>query len=309
MKRLILPLLLAASPAFAQDRMDMETCQGGWNAVMTQLAPDLEVPVTTVSDDGWCVVLDLVVPIDRGSSAIIETVKWRAGDMDRVFEEGLPPRSFEMAAEGLSILPQTGDPIFDYLFGLQSRQSAYDFGITLRWDGVQNAILLDEAYFDFYPGNTISATGRMDGVDLTDLAAIQRSAGTAGLRDLSMVVEFDGWFESIIALPLGTSLLSDRDTAPEVQVEALRRQAVEFASQIPDGLMPEPSRDALVEFLTSLPHPRGKAQVQLSTDPVIGMTRLLPFVQVSDGASVLETIPVALDGVNLLMTWTPKTGD
>ncbi|MEL6958119.1 MAG: hypothetical protein AAGL89_04090, partial [Pseudomonadota bacterium] len=135
-------------------------------------------------------------------------------------------------------------------------------------------------------------------------STLQASAATAGLRSLQMRTTFDGWFEAYLAFPLGITLLTDFDTAPEAQVARLTEEAVAFLATLPETVLPVASRDALTAFLRSLPTPRGTAQLQLSADPVIGVARVSPFMLSSDPQSALQA---ALDGVTLLFTWAPDT--
>ena len=309
MKRYVFAaLLFCAGQVSAQERMERETCQQGWAAVVPMITPDAQLPRMSVTDDGWCQIDDLTLPMDQSSAFSVETLRWRASDMARVAELGLPPRSLEIAGIGFAVVAQTGDPVFDYLLELQSSAADSGFGLSVRWDGVQNAVFVDEAYVDFFTGNRIEATARVEGVNLTDQTAMQTSIGSMGLKDLVVTTQLAGWFEAYVALSLGTLLLDNDGIAPEAQVQKLQEQALEVVGNIPDSIVPSTSREALSAFIQDLPTPRGTARLQLSANPPLGAARMTPFALMARSPTIEEIVELGLEGVALLFTWTP-TGD
>ena len=298
--------LVAASPALAQERMTQADCEGAWQALEAVMPGEAGTATPSVTDAGWCKIEDAQLPIDSGSLARIDLLEWRASDITRLIEEGLPPRALEMRAEGLRIAPQTGDPVYDYLLELQSSVDRAGFGLSARWDGVQNVVLIEEAWLDLYGDNRIEGTARIEGVDLTDWAAIQSSAGTAGLADLSLKTTFDGWFETYVAVALGSMLLSPVETEPRAQVAALQDEAVAMIDAFPESFMPAPSRTALTAFLRALPAPRGSLQLQLSAAPALGAVRMVPLSLLPAEVGLAEAMEAALEGVTLLVTWAPE---
>jgi hypothetical protein len=301
-------LMLCAGQVSAQERMEMSTCQQGTAAAVSLVRPDASPLQVSVTDDGWCQIDGLNLPMDQSSAFSVETLRWRASDMARVVEQGLPPRSLELVGTDFAVTAQTGDPVFDYLLGLQSSVAESGFGFSVRWDGVQNAVFVDEAYIDFFAGNRIEATARIDGVDLSDQTTMQTSVGSMGLKDLVVTTQLAGWFETYLAMPLGTSLLNADGIAPEVQVESLKSQAIELVNNMPDSIVPSTSREALGEFVQSLPAPRGTARLHLSANPPLGASRMTPFALMSREPTLDEIVELGLEGVALLFTWTP-TGD
>jgi hypothetical protein len=306
MKHAILAaVLMLASPVTAQERMTAAQCTQSWAALETLTgAPVSEVGILA-DDAGWCLISDATFDLDDRTSLRLDILSWRASDIDRFIDDGLPPRAIEVVGKGIGIVAETGDPVFDYLFGLQNTQAEAGFGLTVRWDGVQNAVLVDSAYIDFFADNRIDATARFDGVNLTDQTTMQMSAATAGLRDLNISSEFAGWFEAYAAMSLGTMLLDGTANAPEAQVEALKTQTVKVITQIPGIIMPQTARNALSAFVTSLPNPRGNAQLQFSADPSFGATRLAQFGIPSGQSSTEQSVDLGMAGVSLLFTWTP----
>ena len=303
-----LAALALAAPAAAQERMSREQCED----TLVQLAAlvGTETPQVEVTSDaeGWCVVADARLNLDQYSQWSLDKLRWRAGDIARFLDEGLPPRSLEIIGEGLGVLAETGDPVFDYLFEIQASQSKSEFGLNIRWDGLQNAVVVEEAYITFNADNRISASARIDGVNLTDAASMQTSLGSFGLRDLSAQAEFDGWFEAYLAMPLGQLVLQNGDVAPQTQVEALQDQAVTFIQALPNESVPENTRAALSAFVEALPNPRGSARLQLSATPPIGMARFAPLGLTAQAPTLDTFVPILLEGTSLLFTWAP-TGE
>ncbi|MDA9207597.1 hypothetical protein N9O61_01790 [Octadecabacter sp.] len=306
MKHILAALAIcAATPVMAQDRMSLDQCVQSWGVVFGLTGLPIAQLQVDVDSSGWCIIQEGTFAVDGGSRVRVDRLKWRASEIDRLISDGLPPRSLEIYGERLGVLPQTGDPVYDYLLGLQTRETEVGFGVSARWDGVQNAIVVDEGYVVFDETNRIDVTGRVDGLDLTDMASIQSSFGTMGLKSLELKTTFDGWFEDYLALAIGVAVLTEPNVAPEVQVAGLQQHAIGFISEAPEAVLPDVARDALSAFITDLPTPRGTLQVQLNADPVIGALRLAPLGFADAEQDRLDLLETVLDGVRLLVTWSP----
>ncbi|MCF2904506.1 hypothetical protein L0666_05865 [Octadecabacter sp. CECT 8868] len=309
MKQLFLVGLLAFStPTYAQERMSSEECLLSVEAVETLLGLPVSGVHAEADDEGWCAVQDLILKTDPRQSVRIDTLRWRAGGIERLLDDGLPPRSIEMVGEGFAVVPQTGDAVMDYLIGLQTSVAESGFGFLVRWDGVQNTLMIEDLYVDIYEGNRIEASARIDNIDLTDSQTIQASVGSMGLSDLLITSDFDGWFETFAAMALGAALLDSDGPSPERQVASLKTQAGEFLAEIPDTVLPDASEQALVEFIHALPQPRGTLRFQLDADPPIGAARMAPLALLGGEPTQQQIIDLGLEGVDLFVTWTP-TGD
>lgn len=301
MRALAFVAALFASEAVAQDRMTQPICAGSLDVALGLFRidpPDAEV---TVDPEGWCAVSDAQVAVEEAQFVSIDSLRWRGSDLQRPVAEGLPPRALEIEGEGLKTRPVTGDPVFDYLFDLQIPDVVSRFAIVVRWDGVQDAVFVDEAMFEFYDDNSLAITARIDGVDLTDRGTIQASMGRAGLTAATVDVQFDGWFEQWIAIPLGSALLSRDGPPPEAQIDALKAQATDFLETMPTALLPQPSRLALATFINDLPTPRGRAQVRLDATAGIGAARGMTMM--AHSGSFAEAVAAASDGVTITFQW------
>lgn len=306
MKHLLAALaLVGASPVAAQDRMTQAQCNGSAEALLAMSGSEVALPAISLTETGWCRIEDMIIPIDPRTRLRLAGLEWRGADVARFIDAGLPPRALQVRGEGLAIVPETGDPVMDYMLEVQMSGVNIAFGFDARWDGVQDILQFDEAAIVFDETNRITASALITGIDLTDAATIQTSAGSAGLRDLSITSEFDGWFESYVASILIPTFLESGDVAPRAQVEALKRQAIDFIALVPEEAMPLPAQEALGAFVTSLPYPNGKARLQLSADPSLSAARAVPLAMMAQSATVGEVLDAALDGLTILVTWSP----
>lgn len=303
MRGLLIVALLMGAPAAAQDRMTQAQCAQSFDVATALIGVSVDNTDAVLGANGWCVVTGLEFDMDSSTSARIEMLRWRASDIGRFINDGLPPRMIEVEGRGFGVVPTTGDAVFDYLLQLQMRQARMAFGASVRWDGVQNAVTIDTAYLEFNPTNRIEVTARIEGANLRDLASIQTSIGSVALRNLTLKSTFDGWFESYAAMLIGQVLLEDGEATPQAQVTTLKRQAIEFIPELPVGFVPPPSRTALGAFINALPMPRGTLQMQLSAEPAIGGARTALILREAPLAQTIETL---LDGVSVLVTWTPS---
>jgi len=298
--------LSSGSSAMAQDRMTDAQCGASLDVVAQMMGvPDMGLDFRA-DDQGWCLINEAAFSVSGQQQLKIASLRWRATDIARFIDDGLPPRVFEVEGKGFGMSVETGDPVFDYLFGLQSSVANSGFGLSIRWDGVQSTVHIDTAYIDFFADNRVEATGLIDGVDLTDMATIETSLGTMGLRDLTVESDMNGWFEAYVAMPLGMAILDQDGDVPNVQVMALQQQAIDVVDKLPDIIVPPASRNALGAFITDLPSPRGKAQLQLSADPSLGMMRFAPFALMSQEPTIDQIVELGLNNVALLFTWTPQ---
>ena len=306
--RILAAAALIAGPAAAQDLVTQSQCVQMLAGVHAMIDSEPQALDVAVDNAGWCVATDIAISLDSNGTARLQSLRWRGSDLDRFVTQGLPPRSIEVIGEGFGVVPNIGDPVFDYLVSLQTANSDTEFGLKARWDGVQNVVVLEQAVVRFDDDNRIEASARIEGVNLTDFATIQASAGTVGLRDLTIRSNFEGWFETLIAMSIGPMVLQSSDVPPEAQVATLKQQASDMIAGLPDALMPEPSRVAAIAFVNDLPTPRGSVIVQVSADPPIGAVNFVPLLAGRGPVTVDQIVNTVLNNARLLVTWTP-TGD
>lgn len=306
-----LGLASLAGMAQAQDRMTLDTCKGSWEAAV----PMLDAAFRGVSEAnpradeaGWCVIEDVVFGNEYRAYRI-ETLRWRGTDMRRLIDQGLPPRSLEIEIADARFAPMVaGSEVQSYLLGVQMYRTATDARLSLRWDGVQKALILDSLEIDFPGANRIEASARIDGVDLSDTAAIQMSLGNMGLSDLDLVIETNGLFENTLAMPLGALLLEEDDTPPEVQVRWWIGQVQEIVAQMSDDILPARSKAALVALLDEMPTPSGTLRLNLVLDAPIGAARLMPLMNSFPVQDLSDPrLAAVLEEITLVADWQPAS--
>lgn len=308
MKYALFAALIMATPVAAQDRMTPEQCVGSWDALETIVGVAISDDAIEPNNEGWCEITDGVFQMDPSTRIRISSLRWRASDIERLIELQLLPRSIEIQGQGFGVVPETGDPLYDYLLGIQMTQPETAFGLTVRWDGVQNTVIIDDTFLNFSALNRIEVSARIEGANLTDQATTQTSFGTMGLRELNIESDFAGWFEAYVAFALGAAVLTDGEVSPEDQVAEIKQHVIDFISEIPDANMPEASRNAVSAFVMSLPSPRGRAQLQLNATPVLGAARMTPFAVSATRPTPAQVLELGLEGVTFRFTWVP-TGE
>ncbi|WP_179378645.1 hypothetical protein [Jannaschia marina] len=225
---------------------------------------------------------------------------WRAarvtlgGDVDAL-PDALP-RRLSGGVTGLMI-----DPVVEEMPGLAwlMRQQAHP-GMSLGFDATSEGGVLRVNAFRFAMDETneLTLTARIAGVpevwpvDPVAVAAITVQA-------LDVEIAFDGMFEALLLLPLGSALL-DLTVPAEPQVAALRTQA-EVAL---DGFAAAGQAEAAAEaraFVDALPHPRGVLELRLGGR---GIAALQTGAALAGGLTPDFAARVA-EAAELELFWTP----
>lgn len=300
---LFLGAALLPAPLWAD--MSAEQCQQGWQQAAAIMAGDpMDGMSFGISPDGWCEALVPRFALNDYQDIGIAALRWRAEGIDRLIEQGLPPLSLEVEIDDLRFITKTGDPVSDYAMDLMMRPYTTDASLSVHWDADALAVLVDRADIILPGTNSISLTGRIDRVDLSDLAALQTSAGRAGIGALSLSIVSNGMFETYGAVPLAGALLDgDSDVPFGDQVIAHIALAKAFLSEVPEDILPEDSRAALAALLDEMPTPAGQLDLTVAADPPLGPARFLTLGW-GDNRGVGAFFD-ALDGVALSAVWTP----
>ncbi|PVA06909.1 hypothetical protein [Thalassorhabdomicrobium marinisediminis] len=297
---------LLAQPVAAQDRMTAAHCTDSWAALAEITGVPAEGSTAAPDNEGWCVVENYHLQGAGQQRWQLGQLRWRATDIARFIDDDLPPRALEVRGRNLTMVPQTDDPVLAYALSLQAEPVVTQFRAALRWDGLQNALVVDEALLVFDEGNRLSLTARFEGVNFTNSDTMAASLQTVGLRSLTMSATFGGWFERLLGLPLALSLLEQGETPPAAQVDTLKSQAVSALGRVSRTTLTDASRAALVKFIESLPRPRGTARVQISANPRLDAARMRQVATLQQEATDAQ-IGEALAGVSVQVNWTPAS--
>lgn len=251
-------LVLLAGPVSAASLAECEA-----------LAARLTVQVAEVEQiAGVCLFTD--VRIEQAQQV------WRArrislgGDIDAL-PDALP-RRLSGGVTGLALEPQMpGQPGLAWLV----RQQAHP-GLTLTFDATAEAGVLRVNSFVLRMDDTneVALTARIAGVpEVWPVDPIAASA--MRVQALDMEIVFDGLFEDLLLLPLGTGLL-DLAQPAEPQVAALRTRMATVLSGF-DGTPQAGNAAQAQAFLDALPHPRGTLEIGIGGAGLSAL-QLLPLL-------------------------------
>lgn len=257
------------------------------------LAARLPVGVgTTNAVAGVCLFQD--VRIGRSPAA------WRA---DRVTLDGdvhaLPdalPRRLSGGVTGLFTDPWLRDqPGFGWLL----RQQAMP-GLSISFDMTSEAGVLRVNSFVLRDGDRgeVEVTARLAGVpEVWPVDSIAASA--IRVQALDVEIGFDGLFERLLLVPLGTAMLDLRAEAPP-QVAALRETAATFLAGFA-GTGQAENAAQVQAFLDALPNPRGVLEIGLG-QAGLSPLQLLPF---ATGTVTPDYVTRVADAAAVAVVWTP----
>jgi len=308
MRTLIAALALLASQATAQDAAQdaaqtMQDCDEMLAAAVTLS----QVPVSTgpvkVTPEGWCRVTGIVIADDGPSAPVIEAdvLEWRGtGLADLVAGTGLPG-TVEARVKGLRQSIATSG-VMGYVLRAQRARLGIDGTLALRWEAGENVLYLDGLTLDFPGDNSLRAQAVFAGLDLGDLERAQVSVMTGGVTDVSLLVEANGLFETLLLAPLANVLLSDDD--PAAEAEALKAMARAEIAALPETVFDAESRAALAVLVDDMPTPWGRFELSLRAAEPVGAPRFMRFV-VMGGPMSREDFWEAFAGVILTVRYLP----
>ena len=274
--KLTCALAMFALPATAQD-LDETGCKAFWNTV-TPMAADIDmlVPVARAitARDGWCEATDITfeTPFSRGVETSIEAIRWRGDDLATAAAAGTFPTSLEIEVENIRNIPQTTDPVLDYVFRVQNLRAGIDGQLATTWDAQTQSFQLKTLDFRFPSGDGLQLTGRAEKVDLADPGGPTAIAASAELHEVGINLrnEHGNLFEFLILSPMANLLLT-RETSPDQQVAALKTQALAVIDALPEDAFPPDTRFALAELIEDMPNPNGSFTLDIAFDPGFGM--------------------------------------
>lgn len=264
--------------------------QANWEGIPEEITP------------GVCVV---EAPVWRGRSYFTlkaERISWSGENLDRMATEGLPPTAVALDIAGFRVVPEIGDPVMTYLMEMQGRGEAVDISLRAGWDAAERVLRIERAEIDFPGGDYIRFSADAEGVDLTDMAAIQMSAGSFGITRTLWEIRSFGLFENLLLLPVGMNLLVGADD-PAAKVAEMKETARREIAAIPDAIVPARSRAALIALVDDMPNPAGTLRIEMNAEPGLGVARAMPLAMSGSGLTSLDDIWAVMDGVRYDITY------
>ncbi|MEJ6391309.1 hypothetical protein [Gymnodinialimonas ulvae] len=230
-------------------------------------------------------VQDIGVHYTIGSARMIagEAMDWVRGDV-------VLPGEAALVIEDVALNEDFGVPAdLAYL----SDVSAQVITLNTRWDGVEQTLDIEALRIDLGDDNVV--TVEMNG-QARDWQPYVMRAEDFGLTRLGLAVSFNGLFEQAIAPPIeanGTAL------TPE-SAQFLSAMAFGLMANVPPTLLPMQSQEAIVDFLATIPNPRGDLSLVLRNEEPFSPEQIAQ--DVIGGQSLLEAVPEAL---TLDADWAP----
>ena len=300
-------LALMAAPTAAQtgDAGPDRQCRALWAAV-TATGGTFSVSGTYEGvAEGWCRFSGLFV-VTEGYAPDWELdalqLKGNAPGFLVLGEGSGPDLDLALRVQGLRLVPQIGQPLFDWLYRAQARGFGISGELAADWEAAAGVLTLSRLALDFPGRNAVTATARVAGVDLSSAEAIAASGASFAVTEARLDVTSHGLFESWVLLPLGEALLQD---APDMdaEVEALRAAVLRGIAGLPEAAFPAPTRGALEQLVQDLPNPAGRLTLELAASPGIGASQAAALL-----APALRPGPEGWEGLSggmkVTATWT-----
>ena len=300
MKFAMIPALLALPFAAAaeSDAVDVALCQQLVDQV-TALASQ-SITVAEVRTEGRaCVFEGLVVDMPgtyEPDFHIARAVVAGQGFTELLAEQR-PLWAVSAQIDGLRIVPQTGDPFFDYMMQVQQARNGIEFDLSITWDSLKRQVRMEQLEVDFPGENALFVRFVADNVDLSSRAALETSLTAMAVTEMDIEVTSNGLFEGY-AFPALAGVLLGSAEDPEAEVQALKALALSGLAVLPDDLVDAASREALAQLVRDMPNPGGTLALRLRAEPGIGALRFAPVWLRGVPRSLAEAEPM-LVGVTL----------
>lgn len=305
MRAALAALLALGGPAVAQSLGGPALCRAVWDD-LTAGAAEVAILTGTVAgaEGGACVIED--VRLDLPGEYVPD---WQAARL-RLSGAALPwlvgepvtPDRLEIGIEGLHLVIQTGMAQMDYLYAAQARAQTIKAEVALAWDKAARTLSVETLDIDFPGDNRVELTAVVDGVDLSDAAAMQMSATGFALREADLTVRTHGLFEWYALMTLGPSVLPEEGDM-EAAVAELKSEAAEMVRALPTGTFAEASKTALVALIDELPNPAGTLTVAFRAANGFGPVRFMGYAVEGVPDTLAEAAPL-LEGVTVGIGWT-----
>ena len=182
-------LLVLAAPVHAQG----VNCSAQWSRLSTLLmkAGVFDAPLPGLmrqTADGGCRTNGLAFPGGKHLTIKADSLSWSGDDLARFATDGLPPTSLRLALTGITLVPDIGDPVFNYLHGIQARGNEIDVSVSIDWDEDDKILNIKALRVDLPFGDFAEVRGTVEGVDLSTSQTIQMSAGSFAMTEATVVV-------------------------------------------------------------------------------------------------------------------------
>ncbi len=271
----LLALLVTAHQASAFGAMQANDCNAAWQGVMKgQMAQATH----KISKDGWCLLMN-----PWGG-----TVEWRAEGLDRFLQQGVPPTALAM---------RLTDPDVIRSLELGAKVDApampMQITLTLRQNADVHQLLVEGLQISGPKGNAVLLQGVFHDVDLSSMAKMQISLGSAKLRDVTLVAEGNRKLAPYLRPYIGA-------TFPERS--RWRSSMVDKVEEWPDHSFPPETKHAIKQLIATLPAPNGTLRVEVDTGGGVSAGIFVPSLMF--GESTKGLVAMILESAVFHAEWT-----
>lgn len=270
-------LLALSQQASAFSTMQPSDCQAAWQII--------EKGTNTlnkhrVSEDGWC-----QVPLPSAAKVRLE---WRAEGMQRVLQDNLAPTALAIRVAGVDLLDALGEPKQPgapvLLVGAE---------LVLRENASARQVLIEKLEIIGPADNRVMLQGVVDDIDLSSLAKMQVSMGSAKLRNVDLVATGNRQLAPFLRPYIGTTF-SERSRK--------RSAMIDKVSEWPGHSFPPATKRAVTQLIATLPAPNGTLRATVDTGAGLSAGIFVQtFVFGHGGDDFLDNL---LAGLIFHATWT-----
>lgn len=250
-----------------------------------------------------CRIRNMVVA-DRALTLDIGLLEWRL-DGRAAVQTGAGVAKLSATLKDLRMIPSADDPWIGFMLREQNRRNTIDGDVSATWDLDRARLEIETLTLDLPGDNAVSLNLLANGVP----AAVLRrplNAAAAELDRFELVMTNTGFADGLILSALGR-LMSGLPGTPERQMDATKSDARARVGDLPDDLLNEDSKAALLDVIDELPVPWGTLAVTVTADPALPLLRF-PALALSSNPFDPAALSFAFDGAEIGVTFTPDPG-
>lgn len=271
----LIALLVAPVCSHAFSRMEIQDCDAAWQAAMGEQVRH------SLSKDGWC-------RAENPMGFDFDQFEWRAEGLEQALQDTLPPTALAIRVTDGNMLNALGQKT-------KPGAPAIPMQITLvlRQNPQHKQVVIETLEIAGPKDNVVSLKGAFHDVDLSSIAKMQFSLGSAKLRDVTLVGFGNRKLEPYLRPYIG-------DTFPE---RSRKRSAmIDKVSEWPSHSFPTATKTAIKQLIATLPAPNGTLRADIDTGA--GLSAAIFIQTFVFGGSAKSLGDRILDSTVFHATWT-----
>lgn len=262
-------LLLAPAPALSEDDpTSLRDCRALLKSVQGEVT---RTPETLAEDvPGGCRFTHVGYALDGFVEYRADEVTLLTPDLLAEFPSGDIFKSADLSIRGLRILPNTGNPMGDYL----TSQFTSAIDIDLVYDTDPEALTAQLKRFSFDAGEIgrLTLFARFSNFDNTDIDYTGLGDEMGVIHELGLAIEDNGLLATYLLPLVVGGLPYDEDPRPVI---AQTKTAISTAIRaLPESLISMVSAESLVRFVTAFPEAHGNWTLHFESEEGLALSAL-----------------------------------